>query len=489
MRSLISKQHPLSGQKALANVLQALSSAPPEDALAEAASLIESSLGNPDMGETERLRLLFALDEATQPHVRGYIDHYLAALREASPSKNLLWSAARSHWALIFDAYGECLNAAATDKSLHVDAALAELAIRTIRSGTLRAKWDAFRHGPIENSVWSRLNLAYRLAVRCGVQHLPLQLRPGRATETTAEREYLRAIAQHGVGPDQLDAERFELAARLIHYVLHYLELTPTPNAASLHWLDCALSLPPARIVNLPANATMPRFFSGMAAVHTLEELLDLVVAGEMPTALSVSGENAHARVASVLSHIIRGWSNQPPQRRHRRHAMPGQLLVIDGLTRFVARLSGDASDSALHTWTVRDASLQGIGAEAPLDDTENLNVGTLVGMHSVDGDRWRIGAVRRMWRMSDKTGQVGIELLGGAPVAASADDGANAVRVIVLEPLKRGQPVRLAVPSPGPRQGEPLYLLDHGKAVKLTPVTTLEYGTDFEIRAYLVAP
>jgi hypothetical protein len=372
---------------------------------------------------------------------------------------------------------------------------LAELGVRAIRAGFQCAKWDAFRHGPITSEVWARLNLVYRVAVERGMVRRTVQLRAERATETTVEREYLRACAFHSLGVDQLDAYRLELASRLIQYVLPYLELTEAPDAASLHWIDASSALPPARLVRNPNSTGLPRFFSGIVATQPLQDMLEMVVAGEVPASLGSIGEfaggGAGAQIASVLSHMIRCWSSEPPIRRHRRHPMPGRMLVIEGLLQLARRLAGDPDALEPRRWQMQDASLHGVGAEAELGEGTELAVGTLIGMHLEDGNCWRVGAVRRLWRSSGKIGhiaRIGVELLGGTPAAAYVDDGSVKISVIVLDPIKRGQPVRVLVPVPGPRSGQPIYLVEAAIPIKLSPLTTLEYGADYEIRMYIQA-
>ncbi|MDB5800266.1 MAG: hypothetical protein JWL63_1205 [Rhodocyclales bacterium] len=490
--SMTNRPYVLSDERSLKRAIDELSPLEPAQALAEAARWMESLLGNSGLAPAVRLRTLFALDQAVHRQARACIELYLSALAVGSPARNSLWKCAHSHWALVFDAYGESLVAVAaqgveTDTDL-----LAELSMRAIRAGAQCAKWDAFRHGPITESVWARLNLAYRLASSRGVARRNLRLRAERATETTVEREYLRAFALHSLGVDQLDAYRLELASRLIQYVLPYLELTEAPDAASLHWIDASGTLPPARLVKNPSNAGLPRFFSGIVAAQPLQDMLEMVIAGEVPAPLVSVGEAASGgstgKVASVLSHMIRCWSNEPPVRRHRRHAMPGRMLVVEGLLQFARRLAGEPGAAEPRTWQMQDASLHGVGAEAMLEDNNELAVGTLVGMHLPDGNCWRVGAVRRLWRSSSKIGRIGVELLGGTPAAASVDDGSAKVSVIALDPLRRGQPVRVLVPVPGPRSGVPIYLLGGTVPIKLSPLTTLEYGADHEIRMYLYA-
>jgi hypothetical protein len=495
----MTRPYTLPDERALKRAIDELSRLEPAQALSEAAQWIESLLGNSDISDTVRLRALFALDQAVHRQARACIELYLSAVSVGSPARNSLWKCAHGHWALVFDAYGESLvtmAAAGQNTPGDKDAALlAELSTRAIRAGSQCAKWDAFRHGPITEAVWARLNLAYRLAAGQGVTRRNMRLRVDRATETTVEREYLRAFALHSLGVDQLDAYRLELASRLIQYVLPYLELTEAPDAASLHWIDVSGSQPPARLVRTPSNAGMPRFFSGVVAAQPLQDMLELVVAGEVPAPLVAAGESVggdtNGKVASVLSHMIRCWSNEPPVRRHRRHALPGRMLVVEGLLQFARRLAGDPTAAEPRTWQMQDASLHGVGAEALLDEGNELAVGTLVGMHLPEGSGWRVGAVRRLWRSSSAIGpigRIGVELLGGTPAAASVDDGSAKVDVIVLDPLKRGHPVRVLVPVPGPKAGLAIYLLCGTVPVKLSPLTTLEYGADHEIRMYLYA-
>lgn len=490
MLSLLSRNHPLAANRALQQALAELRGAEPVEALGEAGSWVESLLGNPDLNDADRHRLIFALDEATQPHVRQLAELFLATPVSEGATRRQLWNRARGFLALLLDAYGECLiTAAAADDRARANPVFAELATRAIRTGCQRAKWDAFRHGPHDETLWARVNLAYRLAVGAGQDRLPIQLRADRRLETTAEREYVRCVALHVVGPDQLDPAQLELAARLITYVWPHLQLTGAPATGTTYWVEAAQSLPPSRLVRIPEHASLPRFFSGIEALPALQQLQDLLLAGNAPASLVADDDASRLRLAVVLGHMIKAWSSEAQVRRHRRHVLPGQMMVISGLVRFLGRLAGDGEVIVPRTWELRDASRQGVGAVAPLDGQDEVRVGALVGMHSLDGDRWRVGKIKRLWRTAENRGHVGVELLDGSPMAASADDGACAVRVLVLDPLKRGATVRIAVPVPGPRDGVPLYLLDHGRTAKLVPLSVLDRGSDYEIRAYLFAP
>lgn len=486
MRAHAGQPHPLSEKHLLEQVVRELAGSSPLDALAEATPWIDSLGGNPDLPVLERARLLFALDEAAQAPARHCVELYLAACHGAPDARRKLWAQTQGFWAMLLEAYGDLLNClvaeSGVDKGL-----LAHLAVRSIRAGANRAKWDAFRHGPIDDAVWASLNLAYRLAARAGLVREEVRLRPDRETTTTVAREYLRAMALHSLGPDQLDADRLELASRLVYYVLPRLELSAAPGMNSLYWVDLAHTLPPARLMHLPQEVSQALFFSGSVAALALQELLELVSAGNVPAGMQLQHEEGSASLCSVLSHMIRVWSNDAPLRRHRRHAMPGRLMVAAGLEDFVARLGCEVQIGGLRDWRMRDASTHGVGAEAPAGDEDAIRLGMLLGMHSADGDRWRVGAVRRLWRASKGDNQVGIELLGESPVGAVADDGAQRLTIILLDPLKRGTAVRVILPLSACSE-RPLYVLGQNRAVKLLPLGEREYGVDHEIRSYLFA-
>lgn len=489
MRAQSVCSHPLTEKRELEHVLGDLARCAPEKTLCEIAPWLDSLIGNPDLDRAERSRLLFALDEASQRAARQCVDLYLAACHGPAQEARRLWAMVQGHWTLLLDAYGELLAGQAAEREFADPAMLAQVCVRAMRAASNLAKWDAFCHGPIGDGVWARLNLAYRLAVRAEAVNLTVRFRPERETSTTVAREYLRAIALHSAGLDQLDADRLELASRLVHYVLPKLELAACPSTVTLFWIDAMHALPPARLVKLPLHAGLPRFFSGVAAVVALQELLELASVGSVPPGLVLRHAVADSQLTSVLSHLIRQWGGDAPVRRHRRHPMPGRLWVVKGPTALAACLAGALEEAQPRDWCIRDVSRQGVGVDVPSAEAEGFEVGCLVGLCSADGDRWRVGAVRRLWRARRGQSEIGIEVLGEAPLVALADDGQARIEVILLDSLKPGLPVRLALPLAALCGERPLFLLGRNAAVKLVPLPQREFGVDHEIRTYLCAP
>ncbi len=473
----------------LQSQLLALHHMDPSQALQQVVGRVLAARARSDLSHAARLRIIFEFDKAVQRQARTGLERYLSLSATLSPARHALWQIVRRCWATLFETYAESLMAVEADTEALARSEIAELSIRAIRAGTQCIKWDAFHHGPIQPDTWAVLNQAYRLALLADVAQRNVQLRSDRATESTVEREYLRALAFNSLGVDQLDAFRLEVSSRLIQYVLPYLELTEHADAASLQWVDVSGREAPARLLRQSETAGLARFFSGTVASEPLQEMLEQVASGKIPEPLLSAGQAdaSGGKVASALSHMIRCWSSEPPVRRHRRHVLPGTMLVVPGLQQFALRLAGDPRARTPYAWQLQDASLQGIGADARLDEASDLAVGTLLGMHMPDSATWRVGAVRRVWRSTPGMGRVGVELLGGTPVAAMADDGAGELSVVVLDAPRRGQPTRVLVPGAGLRANAPIYLLG-AAPLKLSPLSTLEYGTDHEIRMYLCA-
>lgn len=455
----------------------------PESALAELTRLIEQQTTAGGQEISSRVEQILDLDEIAQRPARDCIACYLSETGD----QQITWQAARDHAAVVHDAYGQLLAMLAQAGGLAEQRdSLALLAVRTLRTGAQLIKWEAFRHGPIASTLWPRLNVAYRLALREGIERQPVRSRMDRTTETSVEREYVRVMALQSLGLDRMDAGRLELAWCLIHHVLPLLEISSTPDETSSFWVDLASASAPMRLMHKPREAALPRYFSGKVAAKELEGLRERIASGEFPAGLPLQLHRRTEKLTAALTHIIRVWSNEAPMRRGRRHPVPGRMQVVQGLSGLLDIFHGVVSSSGHHQWTIRDTSVHGVGLAAPGGDAKALEVGMLVGLHSPQDDGWRVGTVRRLWREDSGCTQVGIELLGESPAEVTVDDGVKASQVLLLDRLESEAPVRVIVSSPGPRPGDAVFLTQRGRKVKLAPMEAVEYGVDYEMRRYL---
>jgi hypothetical protein len=479
--------HPLSDRRILDKVVVGLSRQAPEDAIADLLPWIESLNERAGSDLAGWAGILFELDEAARLPVFQCTDMYLGDHLTSAACRHSLAALMNAYGSALLGVYGVLLSALTMDSRLIQDRGfVAKLALRAIQSGFLCVKWNAFRHGPLDEKIWGQMNRAYRLASRLDATGWAVRLGPHSEICGTVEEEYCRAIAFHSVGLDQMEGDGVEVAARLVNYVLRQLELSRTPTPTAVCWIDAALSSPPTRMVQPPLHAALPRYFLSETALDVLLQLSCEVAVGNSPPGLVRQFDLHPERLDSVLSHLTRVWSNAAPMRRHRRHAMPGRLRVVDGMNSLLCCLQGDHDVFEMHNWAVRDVSLHGLGMDARDDDLDSIKVGSLVGVHALEGDHWRVGAVRRMWRCKVGFAQIGIELLGETPICAEADDGTRRMSVLVLDPLCHGNLVRLILPLSEAGHDGPLYVFDQQcNAHKLMPTPEIEYGVDHKIRAF----
>lgn len=477
------------GGDAFEQVALDISRSTPFEGITGVTPLMDSLAASQDVSIGERARIIFSLDEASQMHARSYIERFLNLSAEQTSERRSLWALAHGYWVTVLESYGDILDGLGAEPAVRQDLDLvAQVVVRTIRAGVLRSKWEAFNGCAMDQAVWARLNGAYALAIRCRADRLAVHPRADRMTETTAEREYLRAMALQSIGMEQFDPARVEAATSLVHYVLPLLELSDTPDLSSCYWVDVAGSVPPTRLITTPDRIVLPRFFSGAAVSVSLRSLLDLSAVGSLPPGLPPQIE-AGGVMASVLSRMVRVWANEAPMRLHRRMPMDGLVVVAEGLARVVGKLTGGEDASSM--WRMRDASKQGLGLDLSAPDAARLRLGTLIGFRPTDGEHWCIGVIRRIKRLgwvetsAQEQVAVGVELLGRSPEAVSADDGSRAFIALLLDPLQKDGPVRIVVPDPGPSPEQPLFLVNSGKTIKLIPIDTMEYGVDFVVRAY----
>ena len=81
----------------------------------------------------------------------------------------------------------------------------------------------------------------------------------------------------------------------------------------------------------------------------------------------------------------------------------------------------------------------------------------------------------------------VGIEILSLAPAYVQADDGRDAIDVILCDPLSNGEAVRAIGTQRSLSRGCSLYVVQAGKVWKLRPMEFSLQGDDFELRVYQV--
>lgn len=427
----------------------------------------------------------FKLDESSQSQIRRLMVHLVAGPLEGREQWLEEWRAGRSFLDTLSCVFLEALRSRAPAGGLTKNAVNAELLARLVRAGANLIKWDYLRYGPVERELWAFMGAAYLEAERTGMSQMLVSLRKDRGTQTSVEREYLRALALGCASLDQLAPDSMEIADRLIRYMLPTLRISHKPGSGACFGLQIGAPAAPVRIASGAASEQFSHYFLPAGAGSVCDELTSVIERGLVPAAIA-SGARARERVLATLFHLRRLWSDRPPMRRHRRHELSARLSAVRGLKEVSARLESGAPPSIDDCeWELRNVSRGGIGLTVPSEQCESLQVGELVGFLMEGGSGWHVGVVRRIAQTVDGVGFVGVELIGREPSVVLADDGRAANEVLLCDPVRQGRTVRLAGPSAALPVDTVVYLNLDGRIVKLKPIALLVRGNEFVLRNY----
>ena len=452
-------------------------------ALDEIAAGVELML---EAGEWPLLDLVAALrefDESAQPVIRQAVRGFLQSIALGTGRGEVLLAASSRLFHAITEAGQSILQRQRYAPASHADVA-AEIATRLMRAEAGRLKWAHLRYGPYDDALWHQMGAVFLEAEEDGRLMLPVRLRQGRDTETSTYREYLRAVALQCAGLEQMPVELVDVADRLILHLLPALHLGSGPIEGARFFVSPMIGGGPRRLVKaLPAEEPA-WYFSPLLAERVFGELEVMLKKGVVPSGLG-DGPGVKERISACIRHLRRTWCDTPAARRHRRHVIGGQLTAVRGVLSFNQVLSGGGSDD-LATWELRDVSVSGLGAVAPVSEFGVPRIGELIAMRSEDAAPWRLGMVRRIQRGDVSRAFVGIETFALEPRVVRADDGRAPMEVLLCDPLRRGTQLRVVAPAGALRAGAPLFVAEQGSIQKLKPVGTAWRGHEFEVRTYV---
>ena len=482
--------HPLADAKEARRVLGELSVRDAAPALDEISGWLESVASDEAFKLSDRLGLVYQLDEAAQTHARKLGRDYLTSPRLGRQQEFKLWQANQEFWAQLANTYESCLaryraqekasEAARSDVPL--------LIVRMLRALTSQLKWEQFRYGPVNVDLWQRMGRAYLFAEQGRFSRQTLTPYPNVPGDSTVEQEYLKALVFQASSMDSLLPLEIEIAERFIAHFLPQFVFTAEVRPDNVYWVDADKPMPPKRLAVLPQTAPSLRFFHAGAALARLEAMIAQVERGEVPAEVNLGAQYSARIVLPVLRHLAMYWAPKPPMRSHDRHRVKSRLTVVNGLAAIHARLSDKGGEES-EAWVVDDVSLGGMGAQVPLAASDWVRIGVLLGMQPEGGSNWLVGVIRRFSRETPTLGSVGIETLSKTPLAVAGDLGGMDCNAILLDALHGGDTVRVILPSAAFEPAIPLVFAWQDGSARLDPLEQIESGVDFDLGLYRVAP
>jgi len=420
--------HPLADPKEARRVLDGLPADDPFKALEELSHWLDSVATAEGFKPADRIQVLFQVDDAAQPRLRKLAREYAAAVRPSKFAENRIWNAMHGYWKAAGLAYARAVDLF-VQNAKGADAARAQLPAlvsRALRSLAQQVKWMHLRYGPMNLGVWGILNNVYAFAEALKIATAPCTPYPG-GSETTPQREYLKAVFFTASSPDSLLPVEADFAERMVGEFAVRLTLAQARGPEHGFWTDLAQPLPPQRALRAPPASAGLRFLGAADACAELEKRLAAIQsAGRAPPEMLQGAMTETEAVVEVLRHLALHWSSTPPERRSQRHAVKSRLSVTHG---FDAALNvlGASPDNTLdfqmtgvENWIVENVSAGGFGAIVPHLKGDWLKVGILLAMQPDGGSNWVLGLVRRVNKTDGQQARIGIQTLAKAPLASS---------------------------------------------------------------------
>ncbi len=437
-----------------------------------------------------RLEQLLQFEEIVRPQARRLGNGYLTSPRLGRRQEYHLWQLNNDYWTRLVNAYEYCLDRYAAGEPGADSLDVAMLYARLLHAYVACHKWARFRYAPIGGRLWAGSGQAYLGAVDAGLSGNSLSLFPGAAGNTSTEREYLKLLMLHASSTDNLLPLEVEIALRLINNFLPHFTFTDELRHGNVFWVDAAGPLPPTRLAKRPESSPTLRFFSAGKALKAVAELRRRIEeAGEVPAEVGIGRHCSAASVVSVLDHLALCWGTMPPARSAPRHPVNSRLVVINGLAEIKLRLAGNGEmpGGTSEHWVAENVSRDGLGAKRPLEGSDWIRIGALVGIQPEGGDNWLVGVIRRFTRESETLSHVGIETVGKAPRLIVAAGSGVSSEATLLDTPHLGDTVSLVLAHGAFDETVPITFELDGVKMRLQPLALAETGTDFVRGSYRV--
>lgn len=492
--------HPLATVRSLKKVIDEIPHDNAFRALDEVVGWLESLRATDEFPAERLFDTVHQLDDVAQPHLRRLAREYLNTARLSRADEKRLWAINHGFWVQVADAYESCLkNVEQKGKAGELARqGLPLLAARLIGALAELIKWEQFHYGPLPELVWRRMGRVLLLAEERGVASRPVPAPSGRSGMTSAQTEYIRAVAFQAASMDSLLPLEIELAERLIEHFLGSFVFTAEAESDSVYWVDLVLADAPQRLARMPAEARpTQRFFKPAKAHAQLKALLgEIEQGGEFPAEIALGGQFTPRVLVPVLHHLVAYLAPVPPQRSHDRHRVKHRISVLNGLINafvvFSSEFGGRPTGLQIESWVVENVSRGGFGALIGSIPSEWMKVGMLLAIQPEGGDNWLLGIVRRYHRESGVEAKVGIQTLATKAIAiecrprtASSYGAVATIPALLIEEGNPAGEVRMVLPVHSFDLRECLeYQLD-GRRFLLNPVDLLEQTADFEVARY----
>ena len=490
--------HPMADSKGAREIVADLPVNDASKALEEIVYWLDSLNHTEGFKLERRFENIDLLDAAAKNHQRKLSQDYLSVERQQKYRENKLWKGVFGLWKNLGDGYLKCVAQYETGASTatSIRKSLPVIVARGLRALTLQLKWTLLRYGLVEPRIWSEIARLYQLAEAGGFADSMIAVYPGSHGQSSARREFLKAMMLSASSTDGLTPLSQEIAERAVAHFSDLFQIEKTATPACSYYFDLADAKPPARLIKGAASSDTWRYFgAGPGLVQLKRLLLTVVETGHIPEDVHLGGTYGKDVVISVLKHLVQYWSDNPPARDSERRKIATRITVVPGFSEILGMLDPAHSNTldfsqeqSAESWIVENVSDGGYGAIIPAEKSDWIKVGGLIGVQTETSIYWGIGLIRRVSSDQYQQRRVGIQLLSKTalpirlafPANVSAKREAEAAILLSTSPDRTGE-VGVLMREGAFNPQDSLDMTVNSKTYLLIPSRMVEGGEDFD--------
>lgn len=425
--------HPMVDIKSAQAILDDLPKNDVYKLLTELTEWIESVAEHADFKIDHQFAMLRLLDEAAQPHVRKLMREYFTPNELGKFQENRLWMVLGNLSRYTADGYYMVFNRyCGVDKGNNaIKAQLPLLLARTVYAMVGQLKFVCARYGQADKTIWTNLAQIYSHAELQKCLDAPVSLYPGLAGNTSVKWEVGHLLAWYGCGVNSLQPLQMHLTERLVAQYCTSIEVHAQQGAQNLFSFDLNMPTAPRR-VKVDASANPATRFISMAGMRPkLEPLIKTLDKKVIPGELTLGTAYDPELVSEAARHLLDYMVNTP-MRSGVRRSVKIEMNVAQGFAQTVERTNAGLSLNVekLVQWQMEDISANGFLTVLPAQGSDDIRIGSLLGVRPDGVQNWGVAVVRRMMRDDQNQLHVGAEMLTNqvSPVALiQSGDGSGA--------------------------------------------------------------
>ena len=425
--------HPMVDIKAAQGILDDLPKNDVYKLLGELTEWIESISEHADFKIDHQFALMRLLDEAAQPHVRKLLREYFTPNELGKFQENRLWMVLGNLSRYTAEGYYRIFNRYCTlDKgNSAIKAQLPLLLARSVNALTGQLKFVCARYGHVDKAVWTNLAQIYSHAEQQKCLDAPVSLYPGMASNTSVKWATGHLLGWYGCGVNSMKPLQMHLTERLVAQYCTSIEVHSQPGEQNLFSFDLNNPTAPRRIKVDPAAGPATRYISMAGIKPKLEPLIKTLGKKIIPGELTIGSAYDPELVSEAALYLLDYMANTPVRSGVRRNVKI-DMSVAQGFEKTVERTNSglNLNKEKPVLWKMEDISANGFLTVLPAQGSEDIRIGTMLGVQPSGVQNWGVAVVRRMIRDDQNQLHVGAEMLSTqvTPVALiQSGDGSGA--------------------------------------------------------------